>query len=150
MGVEPNLISDTLRCSMAQRLVRRICTFCKASYTPSEKLLDEFGISLNNTMKFVEGKGCSACHFTGFRGRFPIVELWVPTREELLLINRRPDNLSLRNIVFSVPGRTTMIDSGFRRVLAGETTLEELMRTVPYDQIEAGRESIAKIMSILV
>jgi type IV pilus assembly protein PilB len=148
MGVEPNLISDTLRCSMAQRLVRRICTNCKVSYSPSEKLLEEFGIPTSNTMDFVQGKGCSVCHHTGFKGRLPIIELWIPTREELLLINRRPDNLTLRNVVFSVPERMTMIDSGFRRVQSGETTLEELMRTVPYDQIEAGRESIAKMAAV--
>ena len=86
-----------------------------------------------------------ACHYSGFNGRLPIVELWIPTREELLLLNRRPDNLSLRNAVFSDPDRKTMMDDGFRRVQAGETTLEELLRSVPYEQIEAGRKSIAKM-----
>ncbi|MDA8428470.1 MAG: GspE/PulE family protein [Geobacteraceae bacterium] len=144
MGVEPSLISATLRCSLAQRLVRRICCECKVSYAPPEKLLGEFGIPAAHNMEFVQGKGCPACHYTGFNGRLPIVELWIPTREELLLLNRRPDNLSLRNAVFSVPDRLTMIDDGFRRVQAGETTLEELLRTVPYEQIEAGRGSIAR------
>jgi len=98
-------------------------------------------------MEFFQGKGCPACHYTGFSGRLPIVELWIPTREELLLFSRRPDNLSLRNVVFSTPDRLTMIDTGFRRVQAGKTTLEELLRTVPYEQIEAGRESIRKMFS---
>jgi len=65
----------------------------------------------------------------------------------LLMFNRRPDNLSLRNVVFSGSDRLTMIDDGFRRVQAGETTLEELLRTVPYEQIEAGREKIAKLFA---
>lgn len=145
MGVEPSLISATLRCALAQRLVRRICNDCKAAYSPSEKLLEEFGIPRENNMEFVQGKGCPACHYTGFSGRLPIVEMWIPTREELLVINRRPDNLSLRNVVFSETDRMTMIDNGFRRVQAGETTLEELLRTVPYEQIEAGREKIASL-----
>jgi len=145
MGVEPSLISTTLRCALAQRLVRRICTKCKVSYSPPAKLLEEFGIPSLNSMVFYMGKGCPDCHYSGFSGRLPIVELWIPNRDELLFINRRPDNLSLRNIVFSSSNRLSMIDDGFRRVQSGETTLEELLRTVPYEQIEAGRVKIAEM-----
>lgn len=152
MGVEPSLLSATLRCVLAQRLVRRICTDCKIPYSPPKKLLEEFGIPPGSNMKFVQGKGCPSCNYTGYSGRLPIVELWIPTREELLLINRRPDNLSLRSIVFSVlhsgADRLTMIDDGFRLVQAGATTLEELLRTVPYEQIEAGREKIAHMFEL--
>lgn len=147
MGVEPTLISATLRCVLAQRLVRRICPKCKAPYFPPEQLLEEFGIPPENNVQFFQGKGCPTCHYSGFSGRLPIVELWIPTREELLILNRRPDNLSLRNVVFSASDRLTMIDDGFRRVLAGETTLEELLRTVPYEQIEAGQDNIAKMFA---
>ncbi|NVN92714.1 MAG: Flp pilus assembly complex ATPase component TadA [Desulfuromonadales bacterium] len=145
MGVEPSLISTTLRYVLAQRLVRHVCVSCKVPYTPSAQLQSELGIPNGSGMEFFQGKGCPSCNFTGFSGRRPIVELWVPTREELLMVNRRPDNLSLRNIVFSVPGRMTMIESGFRLVQAGETKLEELLRVVPYEQIEAGREKIAQL-----
>ncbi len=144
MGVEPTLISTTLRCVLAQRLVRLICNGCKAPYSPSAALRSEFGIPTDCGMTFVQGKGCPSCNYTGFSGRRPIVELWIPTREELLMVNRRPDNLSLRNAVFSVPGRLTMIENGFRRVQTGETTLEELLRVIPYEQIEDGRGKIAQ------
>lgn len=147
MGVEPSLISTTLRCVLAQRLVRLICTKCKVPYSPSEKLLEEFGIPSGCDMEFVQGKGCPSCHYTGFSGRRPIVELWIPTREELLMINRRPDNISLRNAVFADSHRLTMIEDGFRRVQAGETTLEELLRAVPYEQIEAGRDKLATLFA---
>ena len=142
MGVEPNLIATTLRCVMAQRLVRLNCAACKTPYTPSDKLLCTFGIPAGSNIKFHHGKGCPICNYTGFSGRRPIVELWLPTREELLMLNRRPDNISLRNAVFSLPGRLSMVEDGFRRVLAGETTLEELLRVVPYEQIEEGRGKI--------
>ena len=145
MGVEPSLISTSLRCVLAQRLVRQICNNCKVPYIPSTLLQSEFGIPAGSGMEFVQGKGCLTCNFTGFSGRRPITELWIPTREELMMINRHPDNFSLRNIVFSVPGRLTMIESGFRRVQTGETTLEELLRVVPYEQIEAGRGKIAQL-----
>jgi type II secretory ATPase GspE/PulE/Tfp pilus assembly ATPase PilB-like protein len=147
MGVEPSLLSTTLRCVLAQRLVRKICPDCKAPYAPAALLLEEFGVPPECDIEFYQGKGCPSCHYTGFSGRLPIVELWIPTREELLMFNRRPDNLSLRNVVFSDSNRLTMIDDGFRRVRAGETTLEELLRTVPYEQIEAGREKIAKLFA---
>jgi len=64
------------------------------------------------------------------------------------MLNRRPDNLSLRNTVFGGTRPLTMIEDGFRRVVAGETTLEELMRTVPYEQIEAGREKIQGMFTL--
>jgi type II secretory ATPase GspE/PulE/Tfp pilus assembly ATPase PilB-like protein len=147
MGVEPSLLSTTLRCVLAQRLVRRICPECRVPYAPPVILLEEFGIPAESDMEFLQGKGCPSCHYTGFSGRLPIVELWIPTREELLMINRRPDNLSLRTVVFYETKRLTMIDDGFRRVLAGETTLEELLRTVPYEQIEAGRKKIAELFA---
>ncbi|SJZ84181.1 type IV pilus assembly protein PilB [Trichlorobacter thiogenes] len=147
MGVEPSLISTTLRCVLAQRLVRYICPDCKTPYLPPAELLQEFGVSLEADIKFFKGKGCGKCHYTGYAGRRPIVELWIPNREELLMFNRRPDNISLRNAVFSGVRPLTMIEDGFRRVLAGETTLEELMRTVPYEQIEAGREKIKRMLA---
>jgi type IV pilus assembly protein PilB len=147
MGVEPSLISATLRCALAQRLVRRICTECKEPYSPPENLLQEFGIPVGSGVEFVQGKGCQACNYNGFSGRLPIVELWIPSREELLLLNRRPDNLALRNAVFADPSRMTMIDDGFRLVQEGETTLEELLRTVPYEQIEAGKDRIARFFA---
>jgi len=139
MGLEPSHISDTLRCVLAQRLVRRICPKCKVAYQPAGDYLDEFGIAPASGQEFFHGAGCPDCHFTGFNGRLPIVELWIPTSEELLLLNRRTDNLSLRAAVFSDSGRQTMFDDGLRRVKAGETTPEELLRAVPYEQIEASR-----------
>jgi type IV pilus assembly protein PilB len=145
MGVEPSLISTSLRCVIAQRLVRHVCQKCRVKYTPSELVLAEFGIPVNSGMKFVQGKGCPACNFTGFSGRLPIIELWLPTRDELLMFSRRPDNGALRKVVFEQSNRLTMIEDGFRRVPAGETTLEELLRVVPFEQIEAGREKIARL-----
>ena len=143
MGAEPSVISATLRGVLAQRLVRRICPACKAPYQPSAALLREFSIPEEHGLEFFQGRGCPVCNYTGFKGRLPIVELWVPTRDELLLLNHRPDNLALRNVVFAAVQRSTIFDNGFRLVQAGLTTLEELIRTVPYEQIEIGRERLA-------
>jgi len=147
MGVEPSLISATLRCVLAQRLVRTNCPGCKTRYVPPAEILKEFGVPLEADVSFFKGKGCPACYYTGYSGRLPIVELWIPTREELLMLNRRPDNMSLRNVVYADDKRYTMIEDGFRRVMLGETTIEELMRTVPYEQIEAGMEKIKNMLA---
>lgn len=147
MGVEPTLLAATLRCVLAQRLVRKICRKCRVRYRPSSELLAEFGIPLTSGMGFIQGKGCPDCNYSGFSGRLPIVELWIPTREELSIFNRRPDNQTLRQSVFVQSQRLTMIEDGFRRVQAGETTLEELLRVVPFEQIEAGRDKIARLFA---
>lgn len=147
MGVEPSLIATSLRCVLAQRLVRHVCQECRVSYAPQEQVLAGFGIPADSGMEFVQGKGCHACNFTGFSGRLPIVELWFPSRDELLIFNRRPDNATLRKAVFAHTGRSTMIEDGFRRVQGGETTLEELLRVVPFEQVEAGREKIARLFA---
>lgn len=144
MGVEPSLIATTLRCILAQRLVRAVCSQCKTAFLPSRTLLSDFGIPPDTKITFHQGKGCRHCNFSGFSGRLPIVELWLPSREELLFINRKPDSHSLRKQVFNRTERLTMIEDGYRRVVAGETTLEELLRVVPYEQIEAGRDKIGK------
>jgi hypothetical protein len=67
---------------------------------------------------FNQHKVLQACHYTGFNGRLPIVQLLIPIREELLMINRRPYNVALRNVVFSGPDRSTMVHDAFRRVQA--------------------------------
>jgi len=95
-------------------------------------------------VEFVYGKGCSQCNYTGYSGRRPILELWVPTREEIIQLNRKLDNHMLREIVFNQGKRQTMIEDGIARLKRGETTLEELLRVVPYEQIAEFRKRIIK------
>lgn len=135
MGIEPNFIASTLRGVIAQRLVRITCESCKESYEPSEKNLKSFVFTDGEQPDFVRGKGCPACNFTGFNGRRPIVELWIPSPDELLFINMRPDCQKLRNQIFGASRRLSMLDDGLSRVRRGETTLEELLRVVPYTQV---------------
>jgi type IV pilus assembly protein PilB len=135
MGVEAGLITTTLRGVMAQRLVRKNCDICKTPTAPSPELLARLSIPATAEMPFMQGQGCEACGYTGYRGRLPIVELWVPSREELLLVTGKPDNITLRNAVFGKGGGVTMLQDGFRKVVAGETTIEELIRVVPCEQI---------------
>jgi type IV pilus assembly protein PilB len=136
IGVEAGLLTTTLRGVMAQRLVRRVCERCRERVQPSEELLARLSLDTTVDMPFMQGTGCDACGYTGYRGRLPIVELWIPSREELLLVTSKPDNLSLRAAVFGKRGGLSMLQDGLQRVAAGETTLEELVRVIPCEQIE--------------
>jgi type IV pilus assembly protein PilB len=134
MGVEPSFIASTLRCVLAQRLVRVICPSCKARHAPAAALLAKFALA-PDSIAFARGKGCPSCNFTGYQGRRPISELWIPSGEELLQIYRRPDNHSLRQLVFFQAGRPTLLEDGLGLVKSGETTLEELQRLIPVSQL---------------
>lgn len=142
MGVEATLLSSTLRCVLSQRLVRAICPACRERYQPSTEILTEFGIDPSTTRIFTRGKGCNRCNNSGFSGRRPIVEMWSPSREEALLINKHEDNRILRESAFIKGNRPTMLQDGIKKVLQGETTLEELVRVVPYEQVLEYRRKI--------
>ncbi len=145
-GIAAGIVSSTLHCVLAQRLVRRICRKCTALHTPSEKTLESFGLASLLQPALKKGRGCAVCNYTGYSGRRPIIELWLPTREELVELIGKPDNLTLRQRVFGRGERTTLLEDGFKRVLAGETTLEELLRVVPHDQIESDRDRLKPML----
>ena len=131
MGIEANLISSTIRCVLSQRLVRTICPHCKVKQSAPENIIKEFLITTDAPLEFFYGKGCSQCNYTGYTGRKPIVELWVPTREEIVHLNRKPDNLTLREIVFNRGQRQTMIEDG-------------ISRAVPYEQVAEFRKRVSR------
>ena len=144
MGVEANLISSTIRCILAQRLIRTTCTHCKTKMPAPEAVMKEFLVTPETSVEFVYGKGCAQCNYTGYLGRKPIVELWVPSREEIAHLNRKPDNTMLREIVFNRGQRPTMIEDGISRFKRGETTLDELLRVVPYEQVVEFRKRVSR------
>ena len=74
MGVAPYLITSAVNCVVAQRLVRRICTQCKVEIEPPTELLEKLGSQarLLEGGKMSYGKGCDACHNSGYKGRAPL------------------------------------------------------------------------------
>jgi type II secretory ATPase GspE/PulE/Tfp pilus assembly ATPase PilB-like protein len=123
-------MAASLRGVMAQRLVSRICDNCKNDHDPSPELIASICLPKAYLGSFYKGSGCSKCSYTGFNGKLPICEIWIPTREELQLIATHPDNILLRKDVFSVGKRASMLDDGLLRVANGETSLEELARVL--------------------
>jgi len=129
MGVEPFLISSTLEAVLGQRLLRSICRPCRTTYKPSETLLAELGISPQDIgdKQFFYGKGCDACHNTGYKGRKGIYELLRLTDPIRELINERAPTITLKQKAVEL-GMVTLRQDGLRSIFAGDTTVEEVLR----------------------
>jgi type IV pilus assembly protein PilB len=131
MGVEPFLISAAVIGVIAQRLARRICTNCKEPYKYPEELLMRFGTDLSelNGKELYRGRGCENCRYTGYRGRIGIFEVFVMNAEIADLILRRAPISEIRDAAVA-SGMTTLLQDGWRKVLAGITTPQEVLRVV--------------------
>jgi general secretion pathway protein E/type IV pilus assembly protein PilB len=129
IGVKPFLVASSARALLAQRLVRRVCRRCGAPYVPSEAELRALSIDPNNTgnATFMKGKGCSDCNKTGYRGRFGIFEIFVIEDEIRKLIYDRVAASELRSRAREM-GMRTLREDGARKVLAGLTSPEEVIR----------------------
>jgi general secretion pathway protein E/type IV pilus assembly protein PilB len=119
---------------MAQRLVRKVCKRCAAPYEPTAEELKVLGIDANaiKDAKFQKGKGCNDCSHTGCRGRMGIFEMFVVDDEARKLIYEKVPSSVLRNRAREM-GMRTLREDGVRKVLAGLTTPEEVIRATVGD-----------------
>lgn len=132
MGVEPFLLASTLEVVVGQRLVRRVCPQCRYSEHFSGGQLCTLLPHASHYMgsggaRLYRGKGCETCSGTGYRGRVGIFEILTVTPDiEALIVARAPS--SELNKCAKQQGMKTLFEDGLRKVLAGLTTLEELLR----------------------
>jgi general secretion pathway protein E/type IV pilus assembly protein PilB len=119
---------------MAQRLVRKICRKCTTPYTPTESELRSLNIDPGNIQNasFMKGKGCGDCSKTGYRGRFGIFEIFVIDDEARKLIYDRVPTSVLRTRAREM-GMRTLREDGARKVLAGLTSPDEVIRATVGD-----------------
>ena len=134
IGVKPFLVASSTRALLAQRLVRKICRKCAAPHVPPESELRALGIDPGNTAgaTFMRGKGCSDCSKTGYRGRFGIFEIFLIDDEARKLIYDKVPSSVLR-IRAREMGMRTLREDGARKVLAGLTSPEEVIRATVGD-----------------
>ena len=137
MGIEPFLVSSTVEGVMAQRLVRTICSECKVAYEPHVPDLpaDFPGVEAGKPPKKLwKGAGCRKCHQSGFRGRTGIYELLVTTDfiKELIVQRTNANHIRLEALK---QGMLTLRHDGWRKVLSGITTIEEVARVTASDII---------------
>jgi general secretion pathway protein E/type IV pilus assembly protein PilB len=134
IGIKPFLVASSARALMAQRLVRKICKKCGAPYTPTETELKSLNISQADMAgaRFTKGKGCPDCNKTGCRGRMGIFEIFVVDDEGRKLIYEKVSSSVLRAHAREV-GMRTLREDGCRKVLAGMTTADEVIRATVGD-----------------
>ncbi|MGB0910182.1 MAG: GspE/PulE family protein [Nitrospirales bacterium] len=136
MGIEPYNFVSSLSCILAQRLVRAICPFCQVPVEVSPELCEESGLDYEkvklNTL--YEGKGCHECHGLGFRGRKGITEFLDMTDsiKEMILAGKSSSEV---RIAAMAQGLTTLRQSAIQKVFRGETTLKEINRVTPVDDM---------------
>lgn len=140
MNIDPFLLASTLELVIAQRLARKTCRNCMYTVThEKEKLKENYGAELvdkffpEEVVTLVEGKGCAACNFTGYRGRtalFQVIKVSTAMKE-LILSNPSAGEVQALS---EKEGSLSMFEDGMEKVRQGVTTLEELTRVAPFNQ----------------
>ncbi|HWA27635.1 MAG TPA: ATPase, T2SS/T4P/T4SS family [Lacunisphaera sp.] len=143
MGIEPFMISSSLVCVCAQRLMRRVCKVCRQAYQPEgrEKDMLERAIGWSGQIYKANPKGCTKCNNTGYKGRVGIHELLVNNEELIEAINKEAETAELKRICMKNGMKTLHQDSLFK-VKEGLSTLAEALSTVPQDmELREGAKS---------
>jgi general secretion pathway protein E len=133
LGVEPYLVSSSLISVLAQRLVRKICPECRERYEPAEHELRELGIGADKSSgQFYVGAGCGKCFNTGYKGRTGIYELMMVDEEIREMIHVRQTAGAIKDKAIEKGLQTLRMD-GARKVIAGATTIAEVLRVTQAD-----------------
>jgi len=117
MGVKPFLVSASIQAVMAQRLVRKLCVECRVPYTPEQ-----------TEMRFYRVEGCSACDFTGYVGRIAVFEMLILDATLRDMAFRNEPTPAIRAQAESSGRLVPLMEDGVRKVLAGITTISEVLR----------------------
>ncbi len=124
-NVDRFMLGYALLCVISQRLVRRICPYCKKEYRATSKEAAEFGIP-EGTLLY-RGEGCDACNHTGYTGRTLISEIMVVDEEIAHLISEGESLLKIKKTAID-KGMVPLREDGIKKALEGITTLEEVKR----------------------
>ncbi|MBI4129030.1 MAG: type II/IV secretion system protein [Parcubacteria group bacterium] len=144
MHVEPFLIASSINLVIAQRLVRKICVRCIQSYTIDRAQLRRDHVNVAHVIeatytgkgkiRLYRGEGCSTCGMTGYTGRMGIFEVLEADEKVRELVRAKSDADSLRAYARSA-GMTTLLEDGVSKMLAGVTTLEEVIRVIREEEV---------------
>jgi type II secretory ATPase GspE/PulE/Tfp pilus assembly ATPase PilB-like protein len=132
MGVEPFLVGSAVRAFIAQRLVRKLCPHCRVPAAHPAGYLAEIGFPAGQEGRMFQAAGCERCRGTGYAGRTAIYELCLVSNRLADLITQRKPASALRALALE-EGMTPLRQYGFARVLAGVTTVEEVVRVTAAD-----------------
>ncbi len=137
MGVPPFLITATVEAILAQRLVRKICVECRTQFEPSDELLLELQLPIEQARKykFYYGKGCQRCNNSGYKGRTGIYELMDITDDIRDMITSDASVDDMRNMA-RTQGMTTLREAGLKLIFDGVTTIDEVVRETVMEDLD--------------
>ena len=125
MGIESFLIASVLLVTIAQRLVRRVCPYCKESYTPTHEELQYWGLSRENPVEFVRGKGCNQCMESGYKGRIGFYEILYTDDAVREMILKGASANEIAKVTASTGQLTTLKMDAVQKILDGDTSVKE-------------------------
>jgi len=142
LGIECSLIASSLSGILAQRLVRRTCSLCAEEVTPSPEVVDRLGgaARLGAGQAWRAGRGCEVCKNSGYKGRLAIHELLEMTGNIRALVARQAPEQTIREAARR-NGMRTLAEDGIAKAAEGLTTLDEVARVAPRDEVRAAGPS---------
>ncbi|MEB3285189.1 MAG: ATPase, T2SS/T4P/T4SS family [Candidatus Sericytochromatia bacterium] len=129
MGIPPYMVSATLLCVVAQRLVRKICRGCYQEYPADREEKAFLGKLPGEAITLARGAGCEICNGTGFKGQLGVFEILEVTRRIKELINQQASSIAMLDAACE-GGMLTLLDDGKRKVLARQTSVDEIVRVL--------------------
>ncbi|MRR36614.1 type II secretion system protein GspE, partial [bacterium] len=127
LGIKDYMISSSLLCVIAQRLIRSLCPYCKEPYSSGEEEHKLFGIAPGSTL--YSPKGCPQCLRTGFLGRMMVSEILVVSREVEKLISMGAHPFEIKDKAME-EGMYTLSQDAVRKIMAGKTSFHEARRVL--------------------
>ncbi len=131
MGVEPFLVSSSLSLSVAQRLIRRLCSVCRLPYEPGIEEINEIGINMAQVEKaggyLYKPQGCKECNMSGYMGRTAVYEMLRVDDDIRRLVMQRADASTIKREA-ERKGMASLRDDGVLKVLQGVSSIQEVLR----------------------
>jgi type II secretory ATPase GspE/PulE/Tfp pilus assembly ATPase PilB-like protein len=131
MNVQPFLITSSLLCILAQRLVRKLCEKCREPYEAEPEILKEMDVKEGGSVAIYRSKGCDECNSTGFLGRTAVYELLhiTPSVKKAILAGKTLEQITK---IARSEGMKSLFEKGARKVLEGTTSFEEMVRVLKF------------------
>lgn len=130
MGIEPFLVSSVMLVSIAQRLVRKVCPYCKKPYTPPTPALEYWGLKHAENPNFMQGNGCFNCMDKGYKGRIGVYEILIIDEMVQDMILNRNSSQEIARAAVQEGKLKTLKDDAAKKILQGITTIEEAASAV--------------------
>jgi len=150
MEIEAFLISSTVVCVVAQRLLRKVCPDCAEPYIPTPLDLSRLGISATELAgaEFRIGRGCKNCRFSGYRGRVGVFELLVMNEMVKNAILTNKSSYDIRRISLETSGMVTLIEDGLIKGARGLVSMKEILTELPHMGRPRSLQELRRILGV--